>query len=90
MTLRIIVCYHRRPPEAHLVANPTIIDYGRVVAEGQVKWKKFTLTNDGAIVGPFVLKPSSSLMELSVYKGTIAPNEIIDIKVIKRLINIEN
>lgn len=66
---------------AHLVANPTSIDYGRVVAEGQVEWKKFTLTNDGAIPGPFVLKPSSPLVELSPYNGTIAPSEIIDIKV---------
>lgn len=65
----------------HLVANPTTIDYGRVVAEGQVEWKKFTLTNDGAVAGPFVLKPSSRLVELSTYNGTISPSETIDIKV---------
>ena len=71
----------------HLVANPTLIDYGRVVAEGQVEWKKFTLTNDGAIPGPYVLKPSSSLIELSIYNGTIAPKEIINIKVYNYVLN---
>ena len=74
-------CYHRRPPVPHLVVSPTSIDYGRVVAEGQVEWKKFTLTNDGAVTGPFVLKPTSPLVELSMYNGVIAPSEIIDIKV---------
>lgn len=66
---------------AHLVANPTSIDYGRVVAEGQVEWKNFTLTNDGAVAGTFMLKPSSCLVELSTYNGIIVPNETIDIKV---------
>jgi len=66
---------------ARLIANPTIIDYGRVVAEGQVEWKNFTLTNDGAVAGTFVVKPSSSLVELSTYNGAIAPNETIDIMV---------
>ena len=83
-----MVVDYRRPPVPHLIVNPTVIDYGRVVAEGQVEWKKFTLTNDGAIPGPYVLKPSSSLIELSTYNGTIVPHEIVDIKVIIALLSV--
>jgi len=66
---------------AHLVASPAILQYGVVVAEKQVEWKSFTLTNDGAVTGSFLLKPHSSLIELSVYNGTINPSEVREIKV---------
>jgi len=66
---------------AHLVASPTILQYGVVVAEKQVEWKSFILANDGAVAGSFVLKPDSPLIELSVYNGTISPSEAREIKV---------
>ena len=73
---------------AHLVASPIILQYGVVVAEKQVKWKSFTLTNDGAVTGSFVLKPDNPLIELSVYNGTINPSEVKEIKVAHNIQNI--